>query len=82
MCNYTEVWWKILRGIGLSFQNWHKEFDAFSLKHSKVSKIYTLMDYFRPKYTIFELIKYRRVIFHDTREWCKIWRKTNISFGK
>ena len=22
--------------------------------------------------------KYRGVIFHDTREWCKIWRKTNF----
>ena len=24
--------------------------------------------------------KYREVIFHDTREWCKIWRKTNLRF--
>ena len=26
--------------------------------------------------------KYRGVIFHDTREWCKIWRKTDLWFGK
>ena len=25
--------------------------------------------------------KYRGGIFHDTREWCKIWRKTDF-FGK
>ena len=24
----------------------------------------------------------KEVIFHDTREWCKIWRKTNLWFGK
>ena len=29
-----------------------------------------------------ELKKYREVIFHDTREWYKIWRKTNLWFGK
>ena len=26
--------------------------------------------------------KYRGVIFHDTEEWCKIWRKTDLWFGK
>ena len=25
---------------------------------------------------------YRGVIFHDTRVWCKIWRKTDMWFGK
>ena len=31
---------------------------------------------------MFELKKYREVIFHDTRVWCKIWRKTDLWFGK
>ena len=31
--NDTEEWWKIWRGIDLSFQNWHKEFDKFLLEH-------------------------------------------------
>ena len=31
---------------------------------------------------MFELRKYRGVIFHDTEEWCKIWRKTNLRFRK
>ena len=67
----------------MSFQNWHKEFDEFWLENSKVSKIYTLMGCFWPKYIMFELKKmYRGVIFHDTRVWCKIWRKTDIWFGK
>ena len=26
--------------------------------------------------------KYRRVIFHDTEGWCKIWRKTDLWFVK
>ena len=47
-----------------------------------VSKIYTLMGCFWPKYIMFELKKYRGAIFHDTRVWCKIWRKTDLWFGK
>ena len=66
----------------MSFQNWHKEFDEFWLENSKVSKIYTLMGCFWPKYIMFEPKKYRGAIFHDTRVRCKIWRKTDLWFGK
>ena len=66
----------------MSFQNWHKKFDEFWLEHWKVSKVCTLMDCFWPKYIIFQIKEYRGVIFHDTREWCKIWRKTDSSFQK
>ena len=31
---------------------------------------------------MFELRKYREVIFHDAKEWCKIWRKSDLWFGK
>ena len=47
-----------------------------------VWKICTLMDCFWPRYIMFELKKYRGVIFHDTRGWCKIWRKTDFWFGE
>ena len=40
------------------------------------------MGSFWPTYIMFELKKYRRVIFHDTEEWCKIWRKTDLWFEK
>ena len=80
--NDTEEWWKIWRGIDLTFQNWQKEFDEFWLENSKVSKIYTLMGCFWPKYIMFELKKYRGATFHDTRVWRKIWRKTDLWFGK
>ena len=59
-----------------------KKFDKFWFEHSKVLKIYTLMGCFWPKYIMFELKKYRGVIFNDTREWCKIWSKTDLWFGK
>ena len=67
--------YKIWRGINLSFQTWHEEFDKFWPKHSKVSKIFTLMGSFWAKYILLELKKYRGVIFHDTEEWYKIWKK-------
>ena len=64
------------------FKNWYKEFDEFWLKNLKISNIYTLMDCFWPNYIIFELKKYKGAIFCDTRVWCKIWRKTDLWFGK
>ena len=82
MCNDTEKWWKIWRGIDLPFQNWHKELDKFWLEHSRVSKSFTLMGCFWPEFIIFELNKYKGVIFHDTTDWCKIWKKRDLWFGK
>ena len=35
-----------------------------------------------PKYILFELQKYRGVIYHDTKEICKFWRKTELWFEK
>ena len=76
--NNTQEWWKIWRGIDLSFQNWHKEFEKFWLENSKVSKIYTLTGCFWPKYIIFELRKYTWVMFDCTQNWYKVWRKTGL----
>ena len=55
----TEEGYTIWRGIDLSFQNWHEEFDEFWLEASKVSKIFTLMGFFWAKYiyVLFELKK-------------------------
>ena len=64
----TKEGYKIWRGIDLSFQNWHKEFDKFWPEHSKVSKIFILMGSFWAKYKLFELKKYRGVIFHENEE--------------
>ena len=61
----TEEGYKIWRGIDSSFQNLHKELDKFWNEHSKVSKIFTLMGSLWAKYILFELKKYRGVIFHE-----------------
>ena len=80
ICHDNKEWRKILRGIELSFQSWHEEFNEFWPEHSKVSKIFTLMGSFWAKYKLFELKKYRGVIFHETEEGYKIWRGINLSF--
>ena len=80
MSHDTEDWWKIWRKTNLLFQNW-QEFGEFWSEHYKVSKICTLIAPFRAKYTIFDLKKYRGVIFRDTKESCKILRKTRLWFG-
>ena len=82
MCHGNEEWFKTWTGINLSVQNWHEVFDKFWPKHSKISKIGTIMGWFWPKYIMFELNKYRVVMFDDTKDWCKIWRKTDLYFLK
>ena len=38
-------------------------------------KICTMIGSFCSKHINFYIKKYRRVMFHDTEEWCKIWKK-------
>ena len=70
-----QVW----RGIGLSLQNWHEEFVHFWPKYSKVSKSLALLGSFCAKYILFELEKYKGVIFHDTEGWYTIWKGIDLS---
>ena len=76
----TEEGYKISRGIDLSFRNWHKKFDKIWPEHSKISKIFILMGSFWAKHILFELKKYRGIIFHETEERYKIWRGIDLSF--
>ena len=62
-------------------QNWRKLGEIWP-EHSKVSKICTFICSYCTKYLMFDLKNYREVIFHDTDEWYKIWRKTDSWFGK
>ena len=57
MCHDNEEWCKTWRGIDLSAQNLHEEFDEFWPEQLKISKICTLMDCFWPKHIMFELKK-------------------------
>ena len=60
MCQKNEEWCKIWRGLDLSTENWHEEFDNFWPEHLKISKICTLMSCFWPKYIMLELKKVQR----------------------
>ena len=57
ICHDNEEWCKIWRGIDLSVQNWHEEFDKFWPKHLKISKLFILMCSFWAKYILFNLKK-------------------------
>ena len=58
-----------------------RDLTNFWLEHLKASKIYTLMGCFWLKNIMLELKKNKWVTFHDSKEWCKIWRKTDVCFG-
>ena len=79
--HYAGHWCKIWRKTDLLFRKW-QDFGEFWPEHSKVSKICTFIGSYCAKYLMFDLKKYRGVIFHDTKGWCKIWRKTDLWFGK
>ena len=81
-CHANGGWCKIWRGIDMTVENWHEEFHEFWPEHSKIKKICTLMGCFWPKYIMFELTKYREVMFGSTEDWCKILRKTDLCFQK
>ena len=63
MCHDNEEWFNIWRGIDLSVQNWHVEFDEFWLEHTKNSRNCTVMGCLWPKYVMFELKKVQRSYF-------------------
>ena len=62
-------WCKKWLGIDLAVQNWHEEFEEFWPEKSKIPKLCTLMGWFWPQYTIFELKENRGVMFHSTEYW-------------
>ena len=66
-----EDWCKIWRKTDLLFQKW-QEFGEIWPEHSKVYKTCTFICSYCAKYLMFDLKKYRGVIFHDTEGWCKI----------
>ena len=82
MCHENEEWSKNWRGINFSVQNWHDQFEEFWPEHSKISNIFTLMGCLWPNYIMFELKKYRGVMFDGTEYWCKIWKKKWLVFSK
>ena len=74
-----EDWCKIWRKTDLLFQKW-QEFGEIWPEHSKVYKTCTFLCSYCAKHLMFDLKKYRWVIFHETKEGYKIWRGIDWSF--
>ena len=66
--------------LSCHFKTDMRNLNEFWSEHLKVSKIFILLCSFWAKYILFELKKYRRVIFHETEERYKIWRRIDLSF--
>ena len=82
--SYGSSPWRLMQNLkktDLLFQKW-QQFGEFWPEHSKVSNICFSTGSYCAKYLILDLKKYRGVIFHDTEEWSKIWRKTDLLIGK
>ena len=77
-----EEWKGIWKGIFLSVQNLHEEFNKFWSEPSKISKICTLVDCFWPKYIMFELKKYRGLMFNSTEYWSKKLKENWLVLSK
>ena len=54
-----------------------RNFTNFDQSTWKSKKNFVFIGSLWPKYILFELQKYQGLIFHDTKELCKFWRKTN-----
>ena len=84
LCKVYNVWPKKYKGVlihdaEVSCKIWRTDskmtgFWWIFTKALRNLKIFTFMGYFCPKYIMFELKKYRGVMFYDNEEWCKIWR--------
>ena len=68
-------------GINFSVQNSIASLTNFDQGTRNLKK-FTLMGCFWPKCIMFDLKKYRGVMFDGTEDWCKIWREMNVFFQK
>ena len=63
----TEEWYKIWRGIDVSFQNWHEEFDKFCPGTlESLQKLHFNGLFLTKVFVTFELKKYRGDMFDST----------------
>ena len=69
-----------LKSNWFSVQNWHEQSDEFLFKHSKISKICTLMGYRLSKYIIFYLKKYKGIMLDSKNIDAKFERKLTFAF--
>ena len=81
MSHDNEEWSKIWRGIGISKLAWGI-WQILTLALKRLKNVHFNAFLLRKVCILYELKKYRGVIFHDTEEWCKIWGKMDLWFGK
>ena len=72
---HFQVLWSKCAKFLISFSKLQVRFSSnfASLFSFHISSHFTSKGSFCPKYTMFELKKYRGVVFHGTKQCCKIW---------
>ena len=81
---YVSWHWKVMQNLK---ENWEMACKMTGIwlifmRAVESLKVCTLMGSFSPKYIEIYMKKNRRVMYHDTEEWCKIRRRTNPYFQK
>ena len=79
MCNDNDKWYKIWRGIDLSFQ---KSWWILTRALESLLNLHFNGLLLTKLYICFELRKYRGVMFGGTQYWYKVWRKSDLCFQK
>ena len=82
---YVSWQWRVIQKLKRNWLvvlklTWTSQNLTQALEKSK--NLFFLIGSLWPKYILFELQEYRGVIFHDTEELCKFWRKTDQWFEK
>ena len=88
--HHSSVSWEITLLYFFSWNcTWFGQKEPIKVQHFRLSftqasfhQIFTLKGSFCWRYIKFQLKNYRGVISHDPKEWCKIWRKTDLLFQK
>ena len=70
---------KIWRKTDLWFGTWHEELDEFKPHHSRKSKNWDFYWILLSKVENVWAENLSGVTCHDNKEWCKIWRGTELS---
>ena len=71
---YLKKSWSVVSKMAKSWWNLTRALESLQNLHFICS--------YCEKYLMFDLKKHRGVNFHNTEGWCKIWRKTDLWFGK
>ena len=82
MCNDTEKWQKIWGELTCRFKTDIRNLTNLDSSTRKSQKNLHFNGLLLTKVIMIQLKKYRWVIIHSTKEWCKIGRKTDLWFRK